>query len=438
MAAPDPTFLAAVRAGTVARHIFFKMTHTSGTVYAWDGIGEFTYGGNTYTGVRGFVSLSGVSESYDVQEPAIEVVINAVPYSALREAGVKVRGETLDIYAVWINYASGAVVASKTLFNGVADQMRVIPNGADLAIKVLARAKLSGWHVTPNVYYLNRDQQRYYANDVGFSLVPSLENSNVAGWANTPETSGGRPVLGGYRMGLYDNVDGNLIGHHTNGMNASRYGTGALTIHYVNGLTADVSYAVEDTTGAYTDVNLSQTLKVGGVECYVDASGDVRTAGGNYVVPYYAGGSANRYRRQADIASVGDATSELIVPIQLSEDEGMFPLMDKTPFGSAVNNFLRRDSATPSGYNFAPFVYDNARGHSHYSLADDAFGYVRDLDTSGLYVGDSGNPVRIISGYLTSEGGYCTISTTGAVRTPGGNFVTLSDGSSQNFLRVWV
>ena len=41
MPAPPTALVNALRRGTVARHVFFEMTHSQGTVRMWDGVGDF-------------------------------------------------------------------------------------------------------------------------------------------------------------------------------------------------------------------------------------------------------------------------------------------------------------------------------------------------------------------------------------------------------------
>lgn len=450
MAAPPSDFIAASRNGAVSRNVFFKMTHTAGTVYAWDGIGEFVVDGHTYAGVRGLIGLQGVSESHDVQEPAIEILLAAVPASALQEVGTKVRGEDVTIFGAWIDRETGVISWQRTLFTGKAKQMIVDPRGDSFTIKVRARGALYGWHVVPNVYYLNRDQDRLYGAglDDGFKYVPGLENSTISGWGPSPEAAGGRPkyyvASGDYRI-LYDDVTEEIIGHDAYGLTLTYDDYPSAATAFSNNNTAGKVAAtftgfVEDGTSAPLEkVASGSIVTVGGVECYVDEFGDVRTAGGNLVV---AGGSGTGYqlRHVGAISAIGTAGANQIQRSSIPSNLG-YPM----PTPSAYVNWCWEVTNQPSGNDFSGLVFCNKYG---VAITVQDFGgsgwEVARYDPSGPiyrhYVEeDTGIPVYFNgSSRLATAAGVCTISSTGAVRTPAGKFVVQDGGPAEAFLRVWT
>jgi hypothetical protein len=234
MAAPSTALQIAIRENTVARHLFVRLQHEQGDVLAWDGLGDFVLNGQTYTGVQGLIGIEGISESYDVQEPGLTITLNAVPLSAITETTQSVRGDVLTITAAWLDIESAALVHVETVFDGIADQLKISRGEDDFSLTVSGRSKLFGWQVTPAVYYLPRDATS--SGDGGFDFVTDLQDTTISSWApagggvGVPGSGGGgTPYIqlidttGGGRLILRNNITTRVFVDRTRCSNRHRW-----------------------------------------------------------------------------------------------------------------------------------------------------------------------------------------------------------------------
>lgn len=440
MAAPDPLMVIGMRDGRLSRQVFFKMTHPMGTVYAWDGIGAFVLDGAEYVGCGNLIEINAISASHDLQEPDIDVTFNAVPHAALQAAGAGVRGQTAQIIAAWLDIETGAVVHSRVMFSGFARQMRVTPDEDKLSIRVSCRGGFYGWNVAPNVYYTPQDQDRLFGAgvDTGMRFIKSLVNASLAGWSVNAEASGGVPIAhyqttgSDYKDFAFDDLTGEIIGHHTFGASFFTQGTAVprpIWALHTSFTLSNMDRIEEDVTGAQAFSGaFGEPITVGGVNCYVDESGDVRTAGGELLVAGGAGASY-RLRTQGAIASEGAATADTV---------GTW-----TPSGNGLPNFSTAfakpivTGSAPSGDDFTGIVYDNRRGANPKVTGSS----ITDLNGAAAYAeAGTGDAVTYSGGVLQCHGADCVVSDTGAIITDAGNFIVWQDASAtaENFLRIWT
>ena len=420
MAAPDSTLLAALRAGTVTRHLFFKMPHTSGDVYAWDGIGDYIIGGDTYVGIYNAATIEGISVSADLQTNIVVVTLNGVSLAALNQSGSSVRGNAATITAAWINEAN-TIVASRVLFAGLADNMKVMFEDGEITLKLQLRGKLADWSKAPTAFYTPRDQTRLFpsSGDTGFQFVRELETGTTAGWNLTEELTTSQVdfkdatgTFSSIRVGRYvDSVTNELIGNNLYGQNTTSAGTPGKPGYWTGASTRDVYK--ENVTTADTGY-IGFTISVGGINVYVDVAGIVKSAGGNSIIS--SGGASAYLRKITPITVIGIATADKPQTVSLFS-----------------NTLFTKNAASITGIDYTALIIDNIEGvHSGMTSSTIATNYEEAV---------TGTAVTVASGFLRVGGSDCTISSNGAVRSPAGNFIRMKasvGGTAANYLRVWT
>lgn len=433
MPAPPSDLVEALRGGPtvtkVARHVFFKMTHSQGDVLAWDGVGDFELDSEVYKGVAGFAAIEGVSDSGDIQNHDVAVSINGVSMSDLLSVDTNVRGEAVTIKAAWIK-EDGTVLRSRTVLIGKGDVLKVKP--AERAVTVKVRGPLADWTASPRAYYTDADQQRRFPPvdgepvDTGFKLVKFLENATIAGWSKDEESSGATVNWAGSSGGLkygaaFDSVDHAIIGAETLGAVLRRASGDRL----VTGHLGENHAFTEDESGAAVTVNDTDGMRCGGVPVYVDILGVVRTAGGKLIRIY---SSARYLRKQTEITEDGAAgTTQITRSTRFSGVDGQVP--DKL----AISAF---NQATD---DWSDAVYDNYYGAESVDVEDDGSVTGEVGGVEAPYVeASTGNAVTYSSDRLRVGGSPCVLSANGVVLSPNGNRIVLQGGHANSFLRIWT
>lgn len=191
MSAPPPALLSAIRSGDVVRELFFRLDHPAGIVRAWSGVGEFVLAGETYTGVFGLASVTGVEETADIQTHDVEVALNGIPFHAAADLSASVRNRDAQIVAVWRNASGAQVGPARTIFKGKADTLTVDHTGDNLIAKLTLRSAAFDFRLTGQSYYSDNEQGELYVDDTGFSFMSQLTNKNSAGWSLSGSSGGG-------------------------------------------------------------------------------------------------------------------------------------------------------------------------------------------------------------------------------------------------------
>lgn len=366
MAAPSSTLVDAIRQGTAARHILFRMEHPDGAILAWDGIGPLEYGGETYTGVGNFLEINGASQSWEVQNYHVEVALNGVPVSAFYGTTTKIRGQPASLRAVWLLAESRTILATKILFSGFGNFVTSRVNADTLTIKAALRSKIADWGVVPGWYYTPVDQNRLYEDDTGCSQVQKLENAVIAGWQGTG--GGAAPTnLIYYRANLgiarfiADGTD-KLFGHPTLGPWFK-----PSTVGQVRGPEVTSYYADNVNGNRLFFGALGSPLLCNGVSANI-TGGFVYSADNNLIGRNGSASTAAGLRQIGSIASDGIVTAARCV---FDEVLGKYMLCDPNDLPSAVDltgvafgadystyaYFSREDTSfSPTGFPF-PVVY---------------------------------------------------------------------------------
>jgi len=431
MPAPPTALIEAMRAGSAARHVFFKLQHPSGTIRAWDGVGERIFAGETYLGVYGFAEIGGVSNTSDIQNHQVVAKLNRVALAGLTAIDFEVRNVAAAIHVAWIT-EDGTQIDSYQVFSGLADYVAAHPT--EHWIAVYMRGKLAEWRTPPRAYYTDADQKRSFPTDTGFSFVKGLENATVTGWSNVAESSGGDPTAMSFRFGAADyralhsaGSLGGIIGEHTNGVTPGLVADADTTPQAVRRVGGSLTPFVEETSGASVVSLAGGIFTVGGVNCYIDTAGDVRSPAGLMIWPA-AGSSTSRARMQGAIATVGVATATTVSTVTIS---GL--------------TYMIKTGGSLAGNSQTDLVYCNEFGRYAQIVSATprpVFGMVAgtpDL-TSQVYKEEgTGTAVAISAGLLKVGGSNCVVSDTGVILTPLGNRITLEGVSgSDAFLRVWT
>lgn len=415
MPAPPLPLIALLRSGRYTRRTFFELTHSGGTVRVCDGIGNFELDGAEYLSVGGLAGLDGISDSGDIQNHSVIAKLNGVALSSLASVDTNIRGETATIKFAWIDEA-GNVAYSRTMAVLKGSHLQTKFDAREHSVAAHLRGPTAQWQTPPRAYYTDKDQQRRYSGDTGFSFVKYLENANASGWSVDEESTGGRPILIGNGIegiGLRDNVALIPMGDAVLGMNAQN--SSSKLKRFVS-LTA----YVEDVSGASIDLATVSAglydVQCGGANCYVDVSGDARTPGGELLIPS-GGTSANKIRQQGTISADGTATGTSL--------DTAAPL---------VSTLIKKAGSTLNTQDQSGRVYCNKNGLDVIVVSN----VPQDAAGNPYVEATTGTAVSFASGNMRVGANDCKVSTTGVILSNAGRRIIKQGGTADEFLRVWT
>lgn len=162
---------------------FVFMDFPSGAVRAWDGLGNKSWDGETWTGVGTLGQISLAKETVEVRSEGCIISLNGVPAATVSLALTdKIRGEVVEIYLA--DDSGGTITADPILiFKGRMDHMTIVESGDggenDTAIinvhcesHLIDLGRASEWR------YSHEHQQELFSGDDGFEFaatIPDLE-----------------------------------------------------------------------------------------------------------------------------------------------------------------------------------------------------------------------------------------------------------------------
>jgi len=157
----------------------------------WSGVGDLTYGSNTYSGVGDLLSISEIKETSDISATGINVVMTGIKSSFIviaKDHEYQGRALTVSLGAF---DSSGSLIADPVIvFSGFMDTMVISENGENSTINISVENKLVAFERSKVRRYTAEDQKIDYPTDKGFEFVTAIQQKEII-WGRPTGTSGG-------------------------------------------------------------------------------------------------------------------------------------------------------------------------------------------------------------------------------------------------------
>ena len=175
-----------VAAKSLSPIVFIEADFDSGTMYLWNGVGPFSWNGQTWTGAGHILTISRVQETAKVRAAGMTFRIADLPVDHTDPNNI-VRLARRENYQdrpvkAWLgalDSANAVVVDPYQMFTGRMDQMRIVDNGATAEVTLTAENRLVALR-RPNVRRrTHEDQQIDFPGDKGFEFVAQLQDREL-------------------------------------------------------------------------------------------------------------------------------------------------------------------------------------------------------------------------------------------------------------------
>lgn len=172
-------------AATCRPFLLFQALFDSGAIRFWNGVGDLSYGGNTYTGAGHLLAMSPIDETTKVESRGVTLKLSGVPSSLIAIAlaeNYQDRQITVDI---GFFDSTGAIVVSPfRFFSGKADVMEIQDGGDTATISLSAENDIIILQRVNERRRTHEDQKLESATDTFFKNVTSLQNQQIV-WGGT-------------------------------------------------------------------------------------------------------------------------------------------------------------------------------------------------------------------------------------------------------------
>ena len=186
-----------------------KLEFSNGTVRVWTGVGDLTFGPDTFNGIANLGEISPIEETAELKAGSISLSLSGIPNGVLpaaisgrahgRKATLWLGGESLidqtrllatnddpDLLQVGEH---GSVLATQkgalipwriVLFRGRMDAVSLDEGAETSKLSITVESSLSKLERLATARYTDQYQQSVYPGDKGFEFVDALQHTNIA------------------------------------------------------------------------------------------------------------------------------------------------------------------------------------------------------------------------------------------------------------------
>ncbi len=183
----DDSMQTAIEASTNHPVLFVKMEFDSGDVNFHSGVGEITWGGDTYSGTGKLGSVSGIEENSDLTRTPITLGLSGLPTDLL--AGLlseNYQGRQATVYIGYLSMTTYTLVSDPIiLYRGIIDTP-IVEEGETFSISLTVESKFAQWDRPKVRRYTHQDQRSRHAADTFFQYMEQGVEKQIIWGAKTP------------------------------------------------------------------------------------------------------------------------------------------------------------------------------------------------------------------------------------------------------------
>lgn len=187
----------------------------SGHLRAWTGLGDLSWGGNTFEGVGHLGTISPVEETSELKATGMAFQLSGVPTSLLATAlGEHYQGNQARAWVAFFDDGMQLINDPIPIFAGRMDTMQINETGATATITLNAENRLIAFErINQVLYYTDQIQQQLYPGDLGLQYVPEMQEAEIHWGREKLDTSTGNPTKGTApgAMGAPGDVNGDWV-----------------------------------------------------------------------------------------------------------------------------------------------------------------------------------------------------------------------------------
>ncbi len=161
--------------------LFAKLEFDGGDVLAHSGLGNLSFGGDTYLGVAQFGSVSAAGEPSDLSRSTVSLTLSNIP----GDMGAVVLGEYFQgrrgtIYLGYLDPDTRQLVDDPAIIHrGRMDNARIRQGGDTFTVTVGIESRFAAWNKPLVRRYNNSFQQSLYPDDRGFEFIEQAAEKQI-------------------------------------------------------------------------------------------------------------------------------------------------------------------------------------------------------------------------------------------------------------------
>lgn len=160
--------------------MFVELRFNGGTRRIHNGVGTYTWGGNTWTGIGALGQVGPIEEGVDLSPYAVQMALNAFPEAALLTElkHEQIYNRPASLYVGLLDENGQLVADPQERWGGGMDHVTVHMGGDD-RIELLCESELKFLDRANGSLFTDEDQQRRYPGDVFFEFLDQVVDDKI-------------------------------------------------------------------------------------------------------------------------------------------------------------------------------------------------------------------------------------------------------------------
>lgn len=172
--------LAALTSTLVRPAIFAELHFATGPLYLWSGVGNISFGGQTWIGIGTFGSITTVEEGASLEARGITLTLSGINQSALAEALQNIQVALPVILYLGLFDAANALIADPLIaWKGRMDQPIIEVGGDTATISLQCESRLLDMDISVDRRYTLEDSVIDNPDDLGFQFVTAIQEFTI-------------------------------------------------------------------------------------------------------------------------------------------------------------------------------------------------------------------------------------------------------------------
>lgn len=165
-----------------------EMLFDSGALRLWNGTGDLTALGQTWTGTGLILTISPMEETVEVRAIGVNIVLSGIPSAVVSIALAEdYQGRPASIYVGAFDASTGVVITDPIVaFRGNIDTMPIEDSGETATIVIAVESRLIRLEKASLRRYTAQDQRVEFPSDRGFDHVSAIQDVQIVWGVNSP------------------------------------------------------------------------------------------------------------------------------------------------------------------------------------------------------------------------------------------------------------
>jgi hypothetical protein len=169
--------------------LLYEGEFVSGTIRAWNGIGDLSWGAYTWSGVGSLINISSIEEASDVKAAGITILLNGISQTNISLALSDCRqGKSGKVWIGFMNESNEIITDPYLVFDGRLDTASIDEGAESASISLSYESRLIDLQKPREIRYTHEEQQRIFADDMGLEFVVSLQEMEIT-WGRATESA---------------------------------------------------------------------------------------------------------------------------------------------------------------------------------------------------------------------------------------------------------